>query len=245
MRRSSIILALGLVAATGLALAYSSRDTGASTTTASHSNDMQGATEQQEDMQGMQGQQGQQQAPGPVDPNAPLPPNHPSIDPSMMGQMAQGHGNMPGMTGGGAADEAAAIKWTAPKEWSQSPNPNPMRIATYKVKDDTELAVSRAGGDLKMNIARWASQFDGSPTPKETTKTVHGLKVTLVQIEGTYQGGMGPDQGSHANWAMSSAIVDTSTSGEHYFFKMTGPAATVKGAQKSFEAMIDGITSSS
>jgi len=35
------------------------------------------------------------------------------------------------------------------------------------------------------------------------------------------------------------AIVETA--GEHYFFKMTGPSATVKAAQKPFEAMIDGV----
>ena len=50
---------------------------------------------------------------------------------------------------------------------------------------------------------------------------------------------MGPQAGSHEGWMMMSAIVETA--GEHYFFKMTGPSATVKAAQKPFEAMIDGV----
>ncbi len=188
--------------------------------------------------------------PGPVDPNQQLPPNHPPIDSMNMGNaMGQAphdnvHGGVGSMAAGGG-DEALAIKWTAPKEWQQAPNPSQYRLATYKIKDDTELVVSRAGGDVQQNITRWAGQFDGSPTPKQTTKTVKGLKVTIVQIDGTFQGGMGPQTGSHAGWSMLSAIVDTSSqTGEHYFFKIVGPSATVKGAQKSFDAMIDGLTSS-
>lgn len=192
-------------------------------------------------------QSDQTDQPGAVDPTQPLPPNHPAIN-GMGNGNAMGMGQAPqdnvhgGGVGGG--DEAAAVKWTAPKEWQSAPNPNQMRLATYKIKDDTELVVSRAGGDVQQNITRWAGQFDGSPTPKQTTKTVHGLKVTLVQIEGTFQGGMGPQTGSHSGWAMMSAIVETAGSGEHYFFKVVGPAATVKAAQKPFETMIDGLTSS-
>ncbi len=53
MRRSSIILAIGLVAATGLALAYGSRETGgSSTSTTTSSNDMQQGAVEQQDMQG-------------------------------------------------------------------------------------------------------------------------------------------------------------------------------------------------
>ena len=214
MGKTSLVLAAVLAATVGFAIAYGSRDVGAPAPASAHA-DFAPAVETTEEEEQK------------------LPPNHPAID------MHAAEGN--------ASDEAPSLKWTAPKDWSPAPNPNPMRLATYKLpraasdREDAELVVSRAGGDAKMNIARWTSQFDGAPTPKEKTKTVRGLKVTVVEIVGTYQGGMGPQTGSHAGWAMLSAIVETS--GEHYFFKVIGPATTVKAAEKPFEAMIDGITS--
>ncbi|HSQ68057.1 MAG TPA: hypothetical protein VLM85_32830 [Polyangiaceae bacterium] len=244
MRKSSIVLVVGLVAATGFALAYGSRDVGAP----SASTPPPPAAEN--DMQGVQSDFGGG-GPGPVDSTQPLPPNHPAINGAAgMGQAPQDnvHGGMGAGMGAAAAEEGEppALAWKAPADWSPAPNPNAMRLATYKLphgtadKDETELVVARAGGDVATNIARWAGQFDGSPTPKETHKTIHDLKVTMVQIEGTYQGGMGPSTGAHPGWAMLGAIVETK--GESYFFKVIGPGATVHAAQKPFEAMIDGVT---
>jgi hypothetical protein len=246
MRKSSLILIVGLVGATGLALVYGSRDVGGSNS-ASNTPPPPAA---EPDMQGAQADMG---GPGPVDPNTPLPPNHPAINGATgMGQPPQDnvHGGLGANAGGGMApdDEPPALTWKAPAEWSSAPNPNAMRLATYKIpaggadKESTELVVARAGGDVETNVARWAGQFDGSPAPKETHKAVHDLKVTLVQIEGTYQGGMGPSAGAHAGWAMLGAIVEGK--GQPYFFKVIGPAATVHAAQKPFEAMIDGLTPS-
>ena len=121
------------------------------------------------------------------------------------------------MSAGAGSDdnEPPALAWKAPAAWAPAPNPNAMRLATYKVpragsdKDDTELVVARAGGDIASNIARWAGQFEGAGVPKETTKTVRDLKVTIVSIEGTYQGGMGPSSGAHEGWALLGAIVET------------------------------------
>ena len=222
MRKSSLVLAIGLVGSVAFAIGWGSRDVGASA-----------ATQQPPPSNGNEPQamdQGDFAGAGEVDTTQPLPPNHPSINGGgAMGQAAQ------------ADQEPPSLVWKAPKEWAAAPNPNAMRLATYKITDDTELVVARAGGDVATNVARWAGQFDGSPAPKQTDKTVHGLKVTIVQIEGTYQGGMGPTTGSHPSWAMLGAIVETS--GEDYFFKVIGPAATVRAAKKPFEAMIDGLAS--
>ena len=48
------------------------------------------------------------------------------------------------------------------------------------------FVVSRAGGDIAGNIARWQGQFEGSPTGQRSDKTVHDMKVTTVQIDGTF-----------------------------------------------------------
>jgi len=220
MQKSTLVLVIGLAGACGFAIAYGARDAGANSVTIP-----QASTETANGTGGTGGMGGDG-----VDPSQQLPPNHPSI--------GQGGG---GAMGGGPV-EAPALSWKAPKEWSSAPNPNPMRLATYKLPqgDGTELIVARAGGDVATNVARWGGQFDGSPTPKQTQKTVHDLKVTIVQIEGTYQGGMGQESGSHAGWSLLGAIVETQ--GEAYFFKVLGPAATVRAARKPFEAMIDGVS---
>ena len=120
-----------------------------------------------------------------------------------------------------------------------------MRIATYGVphaKDDAvdaEVSVSRAGGDMASNIDRWTGQFAGGAEPKQSSHAVKGMTVTVVEMEGTYTNGMAPGAKPMTGWALLAAIVKTP--GMPYFFKMTGPAATVHGAKAVFTAMIDGI----
>ena len=124
-----------------------------------------------------------------------------------------------------------------------------MRLATYKLprattdKDEAELIVARAGGDVEGNVKRWIGQFDESYTLRETHKTVKGLKVTIVQIDGTYKDTMSTAPSNHSGWTMLAAIVETT--GQSYFFKVIGPAASVGAVVKPFEAMIDGITPAS
>ncbi|MEO6420981.1 MAG: hypothetical protein ABIP39_16335, partial [Polyangiaceae bacterium] len=86
--------------------------------------------------------------------------------------------------------------------------------------------------------------FEGSPKETRTVKKVHGVKVTIVEIAGTYlSGGMGGAPGSHAGWSMLSAIVESP--GSPYFFKLTGPTATVRGAHPAFDTLVDSITPTS
>jgi hypothetical protein len=221
MRKSSIALVAAVVASVGFAFAYGSGDSNA---TPSNTVVAPSPTE-------MQTQGDLPAIPADMD-TSKLPPNHPMIAPNATNAAM------------GTADEAdpPALVWKAPAAWTSAPNPNPMRLATYKISDESELVVSRAGGDIEANIARWVGQFEGAGTPNETKKTVHDFKVTVVMIEGTYQGGMGPQTGSKKDWALLGAIVETK--GESYFFKVIGPATTVKASQKQFDAMIDGITPS-
>ena len=217
MEKGTVILLVGLAGAGGFALAYTQSNNNQS---GSHAAAPQPTVEQeQEDMEPQEHQQ--------------LPPNHPPIG-NMNGN---GMGNGMGMTGDN--DDPPALEWKAPDAWKSAPNPNGMRLATYKVSDDTELVVSRAGGDVAGNIARWQGQFEASPKPVQTEKTVKDMKVTEVQIDGAYSNTMDPSGGTKKDWSMLAAIVQGK--GRPYFFKMTGPAATVHGAKKSFDAMIDGL----
>ncbi len=173
-----------------------------------------------------------------------LPPNHPSIGAggAMTGAMNAGPGALPP-----GEDERAAIAWKVPAGWQTLENPTSIRLATYAIAG-ADVSVSRAGGGTEANIDRWVRQFDEAGQEKRATKTVRGLKIMVVEVSGTYLGsGMAlPAAGTddHANdkknWALLGAVVETP--GSSYFFKMTGPAASVKNAHKSFDALLDSVT---
>src|SRR6185312_6819768 len=96
------------------------------------------------------------------------------------------------------------------------------------------------GGDAESNVARWVGEFTGSSTPSKTEKrTVGSLAVTVVSVDGTYDGGMaiagGPPPGPKAGWALLGAIAETPAG--PWFFKMTGPKATVTAAKPAFDAL--------
>jgi hypothetical protein len=172
-------------------------------------------------------------AAGPVDPNAKLPPNHPALDapPSQPATVAPN------------PDDSPNVVWKAPAAWAVAPNPSTMRLATYKVAGtggEAELSVARAGGSADANIERWLGQFDDAGKDTRTEKTVKGMKVTIVEVSGTYLGGMTGAPGSHPGWSLLAAIVEGK--GDPYFFKMTGPTATVRAARPAFDGMVDGLT---
>jgi hypothetical protein len=150
-----------------------------------------------------------------------------------------------GMQNPAPDNEPAAIAWTVPATWHTLPNPSTMRIATYAVPRaagdpaDGEMSVTRAGGDIASNIERWTGQFAGAGEPKQQSRTVKGLAVTVVELEGTYTNGMDPNGKPKTGWALLAAIVKAP--GQPYFFKMTGPAATVHGARAAFTTLVDSI----
>jgi hypothetical protein len=127
-----------------------------------------------------------------------------------------------------------------------------MRIATYAVpaaEGDTEqgeCAVfyfgNEQGGGVDANIDRWVGQFENPGVPSRAAKEVSGLKVTLVQVSGTYLSPGGPmmqSQGKKDNYRLYGAIVEAPQGA--VFFKLTGPAKTVGTAEGEFNAMIESI----
>lgn len=122
-----------------------------------------------------------------------------------------------------------------------------MRLATYRVpradgdKDDAELSVTQAGGSVDANVERWIGQFDaeGQKTAKRTTRKVGSLDVTIVEVQGTYSGGMGKAPAAGEKWALLGAIVGTP--GMPHFFKLTGPAKTVLAARGELDALVSSV----
>jgi hypothetical protein len=147
-----------------------------------------------------------------------------------------------------AADAAPAngpgVVWKVPKSWVAGP-PRSMRLATYAI-GDAECAVfyfgPNQGGAVDDNIDRWSGQFAGSPNPKREERSVRGMKLTRVEIDGTYlsPGTDMKSQGSMPGWRMLGAIVQGPQG--PVFFKLTGPAGTVHGAAKDFDALLASLT---
>lgn len=151
----------------------------------------------------------------------------------------------------GASGSAAGLRWSVPAGWTEQ-RARPMRVATYAIPGSQgaeagECAVfyfgKGQGGSVEENIARWSQQFDGSPKPRRTRKTIQGLRVHLADISGTYLsagGPMMPSQEKKPNFRLLGAIVEAPEG--LIFFKFTGPAATIAKAQPDFDKLIDSLT---
>lgn len=192
-----------------------------------------------------------------------MPPGHPPVGagakagaPSMgADDVPPGHppmGAAPGAIGSapmGAAPGEGRVElaWTAPPRWKTAPNASSMRLATYLIPrasgdaEDAELSVMQAGGSIDANVSRWAGQFgaEGAKSLKRSAARIAGLDVTLVEIQGTYDGGMSKDPTPKTNWALLGAIV--ATPGGAHFFKMTGPVHTVKAARPELDQLVGSL----
>jgi len=166
---------------------------------------------------------------------SPLPANHPPIDGT-----ASPHDGM--RTPVASPEEAPAIAWQAPAAWKTMPNPNPMRIATYRPTADSEMIVVRAGGTTNANIERWIGQFDEGAQTKRSRRTVRGLGVEVLDARGTYNGGgmmAGAPAQPHPDWSLLGAVVETP--GSSYFFKWLGPSDQIQATRASFDALVGSV----
>ena len=140
------------------------------------------------------------------------------------------------------------LAWQKPAAWREVDHPSSMRKATYAVPkvegdaEDAEMSVTQVGGGVDANIARWEGQFEDKPKAKIEKKTVDGLEVSIVDLEGTYKGGMGPmmggDTAPKSDWALLAAVVATEPA---HFFKLTGPKKTVEAARPDFDELVGSI----
>ena len=136
------------------------------------------------------------------------------------------------------------LRYKAPDGWVKEQTTSSMRVAQYKLpktEGDPEDALlvlyffgATQGGAVQANIDRWISQMqqpDGSASKdkaKTETSTVNGLKITSVDVSGTYTAEMAPGtpgQRNDANYRMRAAVIETPRG--NYFLKLVGPAKTM------------------
>jgi hypothetical protein len=104
------------------------------------------------------------------------------------------------------------------------------------------------GGETQANIERWALQFkqpDGTePMSKatlDTFDTAAGLKVTTIELIGTYQPGTMSSAPSfdHPGWALYGAVVEGE--GGPWFFKAVGPKAVIDRHREALLTLYRGL----
>lgn len=132
-----------------------------------------------------------------------------------------------------------------------------MRVATYRVPqgadDETagELAVFHFGpgdgGGIEANIERWVGQFSDVPAgsiERSELRSASGLQQHVIEIpKGTFASGMpGGPTTPKTNYGLLGAIVE-SPSGS-FFFKLTGPTATLQKERSRFFELLDSVRAS-
>lgn len=183
-----------------------------------------------------------------------LPPGHPPLD---------GAASMPGGAPMGGAEIVAppegsgtgqtGMSWTAPQDWVSEQPSSSMRRAQYRVSGpggDGECIVfyfgPGQGGTPESNAERWASQFSqpgGQPaTAKTTTMKVGEISVLMVEVTGKYSGGM-PMGGAPAKEIENGMLLGAIAEGPdaNWFFKFTGPEATLSAQRGAFEQLVKSL----
>lgn len=150
----------------------------------------------------------------------------------------------------GSVVEAAALRFELPSSFEREPPASPMRLAQAVIAGEAgpgELAVfhfgAGQGGGVEANFERWLAQVErppGAAEPNRGSFEAGELNVQWIEAAGTMlPSGMGtgpkePQPGSR----LLGAVVEGA--GGPWFFKLTGPDATVAAAREPFLAMLRG-----
>jgi hypothetical protein len=157
-----------------------------------------------------------------------------------------------------AAWSFAALKFDVPAGWIVQKPASSMRVAEFtlpKAAGDAEDAAltlyyfGGQGGTVQANLDRWIGQMtqpDGRPSKDvaktTTSQTASGLKVTIVDLPGTYVAEVAPGSTERHNkpgFHLRAAVIETSEG--PYFLKLTGPAKTVAKWSDSVSAFVKSI----
>jgi len=152
----------------------------------------------------------------------------------------------------------ATLKFDAPPDWVSKAPSSSMRVAEWslpKTAGDAEDAIltlyffgASQGGNVQANLDRWIGQMaqpDGRQSrdvAKTSSLTSHGLKVTFVDVTGTYVAEVTPGSTEHFNkpgFRQCAAVVETP--GGPYFVKLTGPEKTVAKWQDSYTTFLKSL----
>jgi hypothetical protein len=174
---------------------------------------------------------------------APPPPSDAPVGPiSSRGEVVPG--------GGGAAGQAAGLDFDLPANWQSEQPSSSMRMAQASIPGSAgpgDLVVfyfgPGGGGGVEANIERWIGQMEVTPgtQPAQETFDANGYRVTLVDVKGTLLPstmGTGPATPQPSS-RLIGAVVEGP--GGPWFFKATGPEATIAAERDAFLSMLRSV----
>ena len=153
-----------------------------------------------------------------------------------------------------AGAQKSQLKVRVPAGWVEEERTSSMRVAQYRLPkatgdtDDASLVLfyfgQGQGGSAAANVERWVGQMkqaDGSAArdAKEERFEANGLKVTTVDVSGTYVAETAPGSGSFHNkpdYRLRAAVVETPNGS--YYVKLVGPEKMVSQWNDSFLSYI-------
>jgi hypothetical protein len=159
--------------------------------------------------------------------------------------------------GGLQAAPPAGLRFIAPAAWHARPAASTMRVAEFIVPkvagdaEDAEVVLYFFGisvGSVDSNVDRWIGQMqqpDGSASKdkaRREAQTINGLKVTMVDLAGTYVAEVRPgatERYNKPNFRLRAAVIETPRGA--YYIKMTGPAKTMAAADADFKTFLGSV----
>jgi len=150
----------------------------------------------------------------------------------------------------------------APANWESQPAGGQFRLAQFavpKTPGDTAQALfivfhfgAGGGGGVEDNVKRWYGmmrQPDGSDSAKAAKRQLSqrdGLKITTVDLAGTYQERpfpASPQVTERPGYRMLAAIVETTKEGGDgpYFLRLVGPAKSIEAARPGWESLLGSL----
>jgi hypothetical protein len=155
------------------------------------------------------------------------------------------------VTNGAAPMPAAGegeLDFDLPSGWQSQTPSSSMRVAQAVIPGPGgpgDLAVFHfgvgGGGGVEANIERWIGQMETADNPAPETFDANGYRVTMIDVRGTLKPssmGMGPAT-AQPDSRLLGAVVEGP--GGPWFFKATGPEATLGPQRDAFLAMLKGV----
>lgn len=151
---------------------------------------------------------------------------------------------------GSEQPQDGSIQFDIPTNWPQQPPSSSMRMAQATIPGASgpgDLAVfffgPGGGGGVEDNIQRWMTQMDPAPgsDPQPETFDANGFRVTWIDVSGTLKPsnmGTGPAT-EQPNSRLFGAVVEGP--GGPWFFKATGPEATLSAERDNFLKMLRSV----
>jgi hypothetical protein len=147
----------------------------------------------------------------------------------------------------GVLVETPSLVFELPAGWDRRNPSSNMRLAEASIPGvggAAELAVfhfgAGQGGSVDANLKRWLAQMDSDPgtVPAQGQFESNGLKVTWIDVQGTLKPssmGMGPKE-EQRGYRLIGAVAEGP--GGPWFFKATGPDATLAPRREEMLAML-------